>query len=72
VTCCLWSRHLIYFKGKIKKTVNQGDNESMNNIISHYLYYLDLLGVGREEAGPHEVLSCAQQVAFNPSTSSSP
>jgi hypothetical protein len=51
---------------------NQGDNKSMNNIISHYLYYLDLLGVGREEAGPHEVLSCAQQVAFNPSTSSSP
>ncbi len=51
---------------------NQGDNESMNNIISHYLYYLDLLGVGREEAGPHKVLSCAQQVAFNPSSSSSP
>uniref|UniRef100_A0A2N9GAE4 Glycoside hydrolase family 19 catalytic domain-containing protein n=1 Tax=Fagus sylvatica TaxID=28930 RepID=A0A2N9GAE4_FAGSY len=24
----------------------QGDNDSMNNIISHYLYYLDLMGVG--------------------------
>ncbi|XP_030957606.1 chitinase-like protein 2 [Quercus lobata] len=50
----------------------QGDNEFMNNIISHYLYYLDLMGVGREEAGPYEVLSCAEQVAFNPTTSSSP
>ena len=50
-----------------------GDNESMNNIISHYLYYyLDLMGVGREEAGPQEVLSCAKQAAFNPSFSSSP
>ena len=51
---------------------SQGDNEFVNNIISHYLYYLDLMGVGREEAGPHEVLSCAEQVAFNPTTSSSP
>ena len=50
----------------------KGDNESMNNIISHYLYYLDLMGVGREEAGPHDVLSCAKQVVFNPSYSSSP
>ena len=50
----------------------QGDNEFMNNIISHYLYYLDLMGVGREKAGPHEVLSCAEQVAFNPTPSSSP
>ncbi|XP_030958743.1 chitinase-like protein 2, partial [Quercus lobata] len=50
----------------------QVDNNSMNNIISHYLHYLDLMGVGREEAGPHEVLSCAKQVAFNPSFSSSP
>ncbi|KAM4119514.1 hypothetical protein ACJW30_03G065800 [Castanea mollissima] len=49
-----------------------GDNESMDNIISHYLYYLDLMGVGREEAGPQEMLSCAKQVAFNPSFSSSP
>ncbi|XP_047310257.1 chitinase-like protein 1 [Impatiens glandulifera] len=45
----------------------QGDVDSMNNIISHYLYYLDLMGVGREDAGPHEVLSCAEQKAFNPS-----
>uniref|UniRef100_A0A2N9F4S7 Glycoside hydrolase family 19 catalytic domain-containing protein n=1 Tax=Fagus sylvatica TaxID=28930 RepID=A0A2N9F4S7_FAGSY len=50
----------------------EDDNESMNNIISHYLYYLDLMGVGREEAGPQQVLSCAQQVAFNPFSSSSP
>ncbi|KAF2312754.1 hypothetical protein GH714_039849 [Hevea brasiliensis] len=52
----------------------KGDDESMNNVISHYLYYLDLMGVGREEAGPHEVLSCAEQVPFNqaaPSSSSS-
>ena len=34
----------------------------MNTIISHYLYYPDLLGVGREQAGPNE------QVAFNPIT----
>ncbi|KAK7857237.1 chitinase-like protein 1 [Quercus suber] len=49
-----------------------GDNEYMNNIISHYLYYLDLMDIDREEVGPHEVLSCAKQVAFNPSISSSP
>lgn len=49
----------------------QGDIDQMNIIISHYQYYLDLIGVGREEAGPHETLSCAEQVAFNP-TSSSP
>ncbi|XP_047307851.1 chitinase-like protein 2 [Impatiens glandulifera] len=49
----------------------QGDVDSMNNMVSHYLYYLDLIGVGREEAGPHEVLSCADQEAFNPITSSS-
>lgn len=48
----------------------QGDIDDMNNIISHYQYYLDLMGVGREEAGPHEVLACAEQVAFNPSPKS--
>lgn len=47
----------------------QGDIDPMNNIISHYLYYLDLLGVGRESAGPHDVLSCAEQKPFNPSSS---
>lgn len=47
----------------------QGDIDPMNTIISHYQYYLDLLGVGREEAGPNEVLSCAEQAAFNPTTS---
>ncbi|KAI8012570.1 Chitinase-like protein 1 [Camellia lanceoleosa] len=46
----------------------QGDSDSMNDIISHYLYYLDLMGVGREEAGPHDVLSCGEQKAFNPTT----
>ncbi|GMY20867.1 chitinase-like protein 2 [Fagus crenata] len=54
------------------RVCGQGDNDSMNNIISHYLYYLDLMGVGREEAGPYDVLSCAEQVAFNPFSSSSP
>lgn len=52
----------------------KGDDEHMNNMVSHYLYYLDLMGVGREEAGPHEVLSCAEQVPFNqasPSASTS-
>ncbi|KAL4322870.1 chitinase-like protein 1 [Arachis ipaensis] len=49
----------------------QGDIDPMNTIISHYLYYLDLLGVGREQAGPNEVLSCAEQVPFNPSSKSS-
>ncbi|XP_039026102.1 chitinase-like protein 2 [Hibiscus syriacus] len=51
----------------------QGDVDSMNNIISHYLYYLDLMGVGREEAGPHEVLTCEEQKPFtvSPSASSS-
>lgn len=46
----------------------QGDVDSMNNIVSHYMYYLDLLGVGREQAGPHEYLTCAEQVPFNPSS----
>ncbi|KAK6914385.1 Glycoside hydrolase, family 19, catalytic [Dillenia turbinata] len=45
----------------------QGSVDSMNNIISHYQYYLDLLGVGREQAGSHEVLTCAEQVPFDPS-----
>lgn len=52
------------------RVCGQGDIDSMNNIISHYLYFLDLMGVGREEAGPHEVLSCAEQVPFNPSSPS--
>ena len=51
-----------------ERTCGQGDIDPMNTIISHYLYYLDLLGVGREQAGPNEVLSCAEQVAFNPIT----
>ncbi|KAK2359786.1 serine/threonine protein kinase, CMGC, dual-specificity [Trifolium repens] len=46
----------------------QGDVDSMNEIVSHYLYYLDLLGVGREQAGTHDVLTCAEQLPFNPNT----
>ncbi|CAK7326387.1 unnamed protein product [Dovyalis caffra] len=48
----------------------KGDDESMNNIVSHYLYYLDLMGVSREEAGPNEVLSCAEQVPFTQASAS--
>lgn len=44
----------------------QGDIDPMTVIMSHYQYYLDLLGVGRELAGPN--LSCAEQKAFNPSS----
>eukprot|EP00262_Sarcandra_glabra_P022256 TRINITY_DN981_c0_g1_i1.p1 TRINITY_DN981_c0_g1~~TRINITY_DN981_c0_g1_i1.p1 ORF type:complete len:309 (+),score=35.13 TRINITY_DN981_c0_g1_i1:181-1107(+) len=42
----------------------QGFMDAMNNIISHYQYYLDLLGVGRENSGAN--LDCAEQAAFNP------
>ncbi|KAE8022716.1 hypothetical protein FH972_008496 [Carpinus fangiana] len=48
----------------------KGDVDAMNTIISHYLYYLDLMGIGREEAGPSEVLSCGEQAAFNPTPTS--
>lgn len=48
----------------------QGDIDAMNNIISHYQYYLNLMGVG-DAAGPHDVLSCAEQLAFNPATAKS-
>ncbi|OWM70974.1 chitinase-like protein 1 [Punica granatum] len=47
-------------------TCGKGDIDPMNVVMSHYLYYLDLLGVGREEAGPNEVMSCAEQGLFNP------
>lgn len=49
-----------------EQVCGQGDIDEMNNIVSHYQYYLDLMGVGREEAGDHDVLNCAEQVAFNP------
>ncbi|KAL4272937.1 hypothetical protein GQ457_13G014840 [Hibiscus cannabinus] len=48
----------------------QGD---MNNMVLQYLYYLDLMGVAREEAGPHEVLTCEEQMPLTmspPATSS--
>ncbi|XP_031485937.1 chitinase-like protein 1 [Nymphaea colorata] len=47
----------------------QGFVDSMNNIISHYQYYLDLMGVGRQYSG--ENLDCAEQVPFNPSSTKS-
>ncbi|CAA7407468.1 unnamed protein product [Spirodela intermedia] len=43
----------------------QGYIDSMNNIISHYQFYLDLMGVGRQYSGDN--LDCAEQLAFNPS-----
>ena len=42
----------------------QGFSDDMNVIISHYQYYLDLMGVGRDLSGDN--LDCAEQVAFNP------
>nr|AZH68438.1 chitinase-like protein 1 [Gastrodia elata] len=47
------------------QTCGQGFADSMNNIISHYQYYLDLMGVGRQNSGDN--LDCAEQVPFNPS-----
>jgi hypothetical protein len=49
----------------------QGDVDSMNTIISHYLHYLGLLGVGREQAGSYDVLTCAEQFPFNPNKAAS-
>jgi hypothetical protein len=43
----------------------QGFVDDMNVIISHYQYYLDLMGVGREQSGDN--LDCAEQAPFNPS-----
>nr|POF27030.1 chitinase-like protein 2 [Quercus suber] len=51
----------------------KGNNEtSVNNIIEYYLHYLDRIGVNRNKAGPHELLSCADQVPFNPYVALSP
>ncbi|THU57700.1 hypothetical protein C4D60_Mb03t06270 [Musa balbisiana] len=47
----------------------QGSIDAMNNIISHYQYYLDLMGIGRQFSDDN--LDCAEQEAFNPSTASS-
>jgi len=47
----------------------QGAIDSMNSMVSEFLYYLDLLGVGREQGGTNDVLSCAEQKAYNPSSS---
>ncbi|KAK4596456.1 hypothetical protein RGQ29_014480 [Quercus rubra] len=39
---------------------SRGDNEFMNNIISHYLYYLDLMGVGRKK---QDLVKCSVVVS---------
>lgn len=49
-----------------ERVCGKGDIDDMNTIVTHYLYYLDLMGVGREEAGAHDVLTCAEQKVFNP------
>lgn len=49
-------------------TCGKGDIDDMNTFITHYLYYLDLMGVGREYVGPHDVPTCAEQKPLNPST----
>ncbi|KAJ4963300.1 hypothetical protein NE237_023239 [Protea cynaroides] len=48
----------------------QGDIDQMNTIVSHYKYYLDLMGVPGDQAGCANV-TCAEQLAFNPSTTTS-
>ncbi|KAJ6793197.1 chitinase-like protein 1 [Iris pallida] len=50
------------------RVCGQGFVDDMNNIISHYQQYLDLMGVGRERSGDN--LDCAEQAAFNPSSKS--
>ncbi|VAI19164.1 unnamed protein product [Triticum turgidum subsp. durum] len=42
----------------------RGFIDEMNVIISHYQYYLDLMGFGRERSGLN--LDCAEQAPFNP------
>ncbi|URE39422.1 Chitinase class I [Musa troglodytarum] len=54
-------RMMLYRKGYLAL----GYIDSMNNIISHYQHYLDLMGVGRQFSGDN--LDCAEQVPFNPS-----
>lgn len=49
-----------------ERTCGKGDIDDMNTIITYYLYYLDLMGVGREAGGTHDVLTCAEQKPFNP------
>uniref|UniRef100_A0A0C9QTP7 TSA: Wollemia nobilis Ref_Wollemi_Transcript_10235_1472 transcribed RNA sequence n=1 Tax=Wollemia nobilis TaxID=56998 RepID=A0A0C9QTP7_9CONI len=42
----------------------QGDVEKMQTRISHYVHFLDLIGVGEQYSG--ENLGCGEQVALNP------
>ncbi|KAK1669060.1 hypothetical protein QYE76_057219 [Lolium multiflorum] len=46
----------------------RGFTDEMNVIISHYICYLDLMGVNHESG---HSLDCADQAVFNPSTKSS-
>ncbi|KAH9303023.1 hypothetical protein KI387_014606, partial [Taxus chinensis] len=46
----------------------KGDVEKMSRRVSHYMEFLDLLGVGRQFSG--ENLDCGQQVPLNPVASS--
>jgi len=46
----------------------RGYIDAMNVIISHYQFYLDLMGVGREHSGNNR--DCAEQAPFNPSSKS--
>ena len=48
-------------------TCGKGDIEAMDTIVSHYTYYFDLIGIGREKAGN---TSCAEQMVYNPSSTS--
>jgi L-ascorbate peroxidase len=50
------------------RTCGRGFTDAMNIIISHYLNYLDLMGVKRVYG---RSLDCADQVVFNPSSKSS-
>eukprot|EP01018_Ginkgo_biloba_P012364 Gb_10203 [translate_table: standard] len=45
------------------------DDKKMNDRISHYLHFLDLLDVGRDNAGDN--LDCSDQKVLNPSGSAS-
>jgi L-ascorbate peroxidase len=46
----------------------RGFTDEMNVIISHYIYYLDLMGINHEYG---RSLDCADQAVFNPSSKSS-
>lgn len=45
------------------------DNKKMSDRVAHYLYFLDQMNVGRDNAGDN--LDCSEQKVLNPSSSSS-